>query len=147
MILWLFIVFLGISFGAGLYESRVVVPRWISGSAWNADIARRDDPGRRFWAFVTTLPLTLLVFASLALALRSEGELRTWWLAAAIVALAERILTFAYFIPTMVRLTRPTPPPDATKKAARWAAVNYLRHAMVLAAWLLAMNAFRVVGG
>ena len=63
-LLWLFVINLGIAFGAGLYEHRIVVPRWIDSSAgtgthWNAEAARRDDTGRRFWAFVTTLPLTL----------------------------------------------------------------------------------------
>ena len=62
-LLWLFVINLGIAFGAGLYEHRIVVSRWItsseysgsqsSGSHWNADAARRDDTGRRFWGFVT----------------------------------------------------------------------------------------------
>jgi hypothetical protein len=53
-LLWLFVSFLGITFGAGLYEGRIVVPRWLtstasgSGSHWNADAARQDDTGRRF---------------------------------------------------------------------------------------------------
>jgi hypothetical protein len=28
ILLWLFVIDLGIAFGAGLYESRVVIPRW-----------------------------------------------------------------------------------------------------------------------
>src|SRR6266487_6891636 len=67
-LLWLFVINLGAALGAGLYEHRIVVSRWItssqsSGSHWNADAARRDDTGRRFWAFVTTVPLTLLTLA------------------------------------------------------------------------------------
>src|SRR5258705_1602981 len=54
-LLWLFVINLGIAFGAGLYEHRIVVSRWISsselsGSHWNADTARSADAGRRFWA-------------------------------------------------------------------------------------------------
>jgi hypothetical protein len=50
------------------------VPHWISssqasGSHWNADAARRDDTGRRFWAFVTTLPLVAWLAALRAFAL------------------------------------------------------------------------------
>jgi hypothetical protein len=30
VLLWLFVINLGIAFGAGIYESRVVVPRWES---------------------------------------------------------------------------------------------------------------------
>ena len=29
-LLWLFVIDLGIAFGAGLYEHRIVVPRWLS---------------------------------------------------------------------------------------------------------------------
>ena len=64
ILLWLFVINLGIAFGAGLYEHRIVVSRWLnvspeSGTHWNAAVVRQDDTGRRFWAFVTTVPLTL----------------------------------------------------------------------------------------
>jgi len=54
--LWLFVINLGIVFGTGLYKHRVVVSTWIpsapeAGAHWNADAARQDDAGRRFWAF------------------------------------------------------------------------------------------------
>lgn len=69
-LLWLFVINLGIAFGAGLYEHRIVVSQWVTGSAqgggrWDAEAVRRDDMGRRFWAFVTTGPLTLLTLANL----------------------------------------------------------------------------------
>ena len=75
VLLWLFVINLGIAFGAGLYESRIVVPQWLSfsretGYRWNAEAARSADVGLRFWVYVTTLPLTLLTFASLIVA---------WW--------------------------------------------------------------------
>ncbi len=68
-LLWLFVINLGVAFGAGLYEHRITVPRWItslpeSGAHWHADIVRSDDPGRRFWGMVTTVPLTLLTLAN-----------------------------------------------------------------------------------
>src|SRR5436190_23182124 len=104
IMLWLLVMNLGVAFGAGLYEHRVAAPRWLTWSAdtgphWHADLISRDDPGRRFWAFVTTIPLTLLTLANLSAAWHSVGDLRTWWLAAAAIALADRALTFAYFIP------------------------------------------------
>ncbi len=81
-LLWLFVIFLGITFGAGIYEERITVPRWLSSSEnsgrhWNADAARRDDTGRRFWVVVTTVPLTLLTLASLIVAWHSPGSLRS----------------------------------------------------------------------
>ena len=146
-LLWLFVIFLGITFGAGVYERRITVPRWItspggSGSHWNPDAARHDDVGRRFWAFVTTIPLTLLTLASLVVAWRAAGPLSSWWLAAAILALGDRIFTFSYFIPTMIGLMRESDSPQSAMRASFWAKLNYLRLAIALAAWLAALNAF-----
>jgi hypothetical protein len=146
-LLWLFVINLGIAFGAGLYEHRIVVPRWISatqasGSHWNANAVRDDDTGRRFWAFVTTLPLTLLTLVNLFVASRGSGPERWWWLAAGLAALADRVLTFSYFIPTMVGLMRAADSPSSVAVATRWWMLNYVRHAIVLVAWLAALQAF-----
>ena len=146
-LLWLFVIFLGITFGAGIYEERITVPRWLSsfehsGRHWNADAARRDDTGRRFWAFVTTVPLTLLTLASLIVAWRASGSLRSWWLTAAFLALGDRIFTFSYFIPTMVRLLRAADSSESVIKAGQWSNLSYVRLAIVLAAWLAALKAF-----
>jgi hypothetical protein len=146
-VLWLFILNLGIAFGAGLYEHRIVMSRWIgqapdSGTHWNAEAVRQDDTGRRFWAFVTTVPLTLLTIANLIAAWRAPAGLRFWWLAAAIAALADRAFTFGYFIPTMIGLMNAPDSPQAVATAMRWSNFNYLRHAFVLAAWLASLKAF-----
>jgi hypothetical protein len=74
---------LGIVFGAGIYEARISVARWIgpshvSGPGWHADEARRDDTGRRFWGFTTTGPLTLLTVANLWAAWQSSPPIRMW---------------------------------------------------------------------
>ena len=149
-LLWLFVINLGIAFGAGVYEHRIVVSDWIStsresGAHWSAEAARRDDTGLRFWAFVTTGPLTLLTLANLLAAWRVSGAVRGWWLAAGLAALADRAFTFSYFIPTMVGLMRATDSPEAVAVATRWRNLNYLRHLIVLAAWLMALQAFAVL--
>jgi hypothetical protein len=146
--LWLFVINLGIAFGAGLYEHRIVIPGWLvyseSEAHWRAEAARRDDTGRRFWAFVSTIPLTLLTLCSLYLAWHATGTLRYWWLAAALVALADRLLTFSYFIPTMLSLMRAADSSESVAVALRWSNLNYLRHALVLIAWLASLKAFAV---
>ena len=149
-LLWLFVINLGIAFGAGFYEHRIVVGSWLtssgeSGAHWNADAARRHDTGRRFWAFVTTVPLTLLTLASLFAAWRGRGSFSRWWLAAAVAALVDRAFTFSYFIPTMVRLMRAPDSPDSVAVATRWRNLNYLRHAIILAAWLMSLEAFSLL--
>lgn len=138
--LWLFVVTLGIAFGAGIYEHRIVVPNWVSASHWHPDVARRDDTGRRFWGMVTTLPLTVLTLANLYTAWHSGAAVQRWWLAAAGAALADRALTFGYFIPTMVRLMGMPDSPRAVAAATRWSRLNYARHLLVLAAWLAALK-------
>ena len=146
--LWLFVVNLGTVFGAGVYEHRVVVSRWTSRSSesggphWNGEAARQDDTGRRFWAFVSTIPLTLLTVANLVLAWQASGALRAWWLSAALLALADRVFTFSYFIPAMLGLMAAPDSPEAAASASLWANLNHVRHAIVLAAWLASLNAF-----
>jgi hypothetical protein len=51
ILLWLFVINLGIAFGAGLYEARVVIPSW-------KDLPPRTWPntGLLFWVYVTTVP-------------------------------------------------------------------------------------------
>ena len=146
ILLWLFVVNLGIAFGAGLYEHRIVVPGWITsdrgGVHWTAAAAPRDNVGLRFWAYVTTGPLTLLTLANLTAAWMSTGPERTWWLAACLAVLADRVLTFSYFIPTMIRLMNAPDSPAAAAAATRWLGMNYVRHAITLFGWLAALRAF-----
>lgn len=148
-LLWLFIINLGIAFGAGLYEHRIVVPDWISsdaaGAHWNAAAARTDNTGLRFWAFVSTGPLTLLTLANLFAAWRSSGAIRGWWLAAALLVLADRVLTFGYFIPTMIGLMGSDDSPASVATALRWSSMNYIRHALVGGGWLAALKAFALL--
>src|SRR5207247_3252473 len=99
IVLWLFVINLGIVFGAGIYEARIVVPLWASSPPKSL---RSPDSGRKFWVFVTTLPLTLLSLANLVAAWQAQGTRRDWWLGAVFAVLVERLATFSYFIPTML---------------------------------------------
>jgi len=144
ILLWLFVINLGIVFGAGLYEARIVVPLWASSPP---ESLRSPDSGRKFWAFVTTIPLTLLTLATLVIAWNAKRPRRETWLAAAAVILVERILTFSYFIPTMLRLQRAGMPREEIRAGmALWTRVNYLRSALTLIAWLAALRALSLPG-
>jgi hypothetical protein len=154
LIHWLFLLNVGVALGAGLYEARVMLPQWTgpasgTGFHWNAELARRTDPGLKFWAFVTTGPLTLLTVASLVVAWRAPGPRGVWWLTAAVIVLLERVATFGYFIPAMIRLQRDETLPEPTVRArvSRWLILNYIRNAAYLAAWVAAMLALRAPGG
>jgi hypothetical protein len=149
ILLWLFVLNLGIAFGAGLYEWRIEFPLWLSTSAdsslqWNAEAARQANTGLNFWVYVTTVPLTLLTLANLMVAWRSQGTGRGWWVGAAVVVLVERVMTFSYFIPTMVKLqSSGLPELEAVAAAIQWEQLGYLRHTLTLAGWLATLKAFR----
>jgi hypothetical protein len=128
IVLWLFVLTLGTSFGAALYEARVVVPLWTHTASgafqWAADLSRRTDAGRRFWAFVATGPLTLLAVASLLLAAQEQSGRREWWMAA------------------ILRLQRVTPgDPNVDHAVLRWISLNYLRLTFLFIGWLAALRA------
>ena len=152
VLLWLFVINLGISFGAGLYEARIEFPQWLvysaeSGYRWDAEAARRANTGLRFWVYVTTVPLTLLTLANLIAAWRAQGAIRSWWLGAAVAAVADRIFTFSYFVPTMIKLQGDAnlAASEAVAAASRWGQLNHLRHVIVLVAWIAALKAFSLL--
>lgn len=151
LILWLFVVNLGIAFGAGLYESRIMVPRWLvstaSGYEWHQSAARSANTGLRFWVYVTTIPLTLLTLASLVACLWAEAPVRGWWLGAAAAALVDRSMTFGYFIPAMLRLMQneTLSPSKAVESALQWVQLGYVRHAATFVSWLAALKALTLL--
>jgi hypothetical protein len=153
ILLWLFAINLGVAFGAGLYESRIEVSRWLtysqdSGYHWNAEAAGSANVGLRFWVYVTTVPLTLLTLASLTAAWWAPDPVRGWWLGAGVAALVDRVMTFTYFIPTMIKLTRGEDfdQSEAVATARQWVRLGYIRHAATLVAWLAALMALSMTG-
>lgn len=152
ILLWLFVLNLGIACGAGLYETRLVLPRWFSRSATgeyrvDGEAMRQFDSGLKFWAFVTTGPLTLLTLANLVAAWQSVGLPRGWWLAAGLITLLERVGTFSFFIPTAIRLGQAghLPPPATSRLVARWVALNRVRTALTVLGWLAGLRALTLV--
>jgi hypothetical protein len=152
ILLWMFVINLGVAFGAGIYEQRIVVPQWFSRSSedgWRVDdeAMRSTDTGRRFWAYVTTVPLTLFTLASLAVTWNLGNSLKQWWLAAAVITLLERIGTFSYFIPTALKLMRAeTVSTTRSAMASKWMRLNLLRAALSLTGWLAALKALSLLG-
>jgi hypothetical protein len=145
LLLLLFILNLGVALGAGLYETKLIVPLWFPksdefGYEVNRQTMKQLDAGRAFWAFVSTGPLTLLTTANLVLAWQSQPPTRSWWLAAALMALTERVATFSFFIPTVLKLQQST---HSSAKIGHlvglWIGFNYIRHALTLLACVSAL--------
>jgi len=65
-----------------------------------------------------------------------------------VIALIERIATFSYFIPTALRLMRAEALPSATVEAmaSQWMALDRVRAAFVLIAWLAALRTLSLPG-
>jgi hypothetical protein len=149
ILLLLFIINLGTAFGAGIYETRIVLPLWFSKSAEsgygvNIEAMNKIETGRKFWGFVTTLPLTLLTLANLVAAWQSQGAKHDWWMAAALITLIERIGTFSFFIPTAIKLQRADKLPSSAihSSVSLWIRLNYIRTVLTLIAWIAALRAF-----
>ena len=147
-LLWLFIINLGTSFGAGIYETKMILPMWFIkspkiGYRVNISAMKELDSGRRFWAWVNTLPLTLLTLANLITSLQISGERYHWWLAASLVVLIERIGTFSYFIPTAIKLTNSEnlPQKKTSSLISSWLLLNYFRNILILIGWIMALLA------
>ena len=143
VLLWLFVINLGIALGAGIYEQRVVIPQWE-----NTPPQTWPQTGVQFGVYVTTVPLTLLTLANLFAAWLDRGPRRYWWLGAVAIIVVERVATFSYFIPTMVWLQGTEGLPEAEVQAAlsQWMLLDYGRHVLTLAGWLAALKAFSLPG-
>ena len=76
-----------------------------------------------------------------------QGAFRRWWLIAGAFALAHRIFTLSYFIPTMIKLTgaESLPESDAAAIASQRRNLNHIRHALVSSAWPAALKAFSLL--
>jgi hypothetical protein len=152
--LWFFVIFLSIEVGAGLYETRVIVPRWSASppeSVWTwADLRATNaqaaiDPGTRFWVYVA--PATgLSALLAFAFSFATKGAHRTWRLIGTILALVVVAATFIYFVPNIRLLLGPNSHNiDGEKVKAlmdQWVMGNYVRAAVGIVAWLAALRAF-----
>ena len=141
IVLWLFVVNLGVAFGAGVYEARVVIPQWADHppKAW-------PNTGLLFWVYVTTVPLTLLTVLNGIAAWLTRGPMRHWHVAAVGIVIVERLTTFLYFIPTMVTLmgTDGLAEADVRTTLSQWLLMNHGRHLLTLTGWLLALKALSI---
>ena len=104
ILLWLFVMNIGITFGAGIYETRIIVSQWVK----SPSTYRWPDTGQNFWVFVTTIPLTILCIANLIAASLFHGVGGDWWLISSIIIAIERVFTFSYFIPKGAKLQQGT---------------------------------------
>ena len=143
--LWALVIALGLQTGAGIYETRVIVPLWAAAPFAFFSQPLRPDSGKRLWIILS--PITSIVsIVNLVYAFGAGEPRRTWWIAASAISTAVMIATFAYFVPTLLAIARAAEGDDVTAKAKMWVALNYVRAIAIIAAWLAALTAFSYVG-
>ena len=145
--LWLLVIFVGVQFGAGLYEKQAVVPLWaevppdqvvdqmLTSGMWTA--------GRAFWPFVSPV-VAVLAVVNLVVARRSPVDYRGWWLAGSAFMVAYAVFSYSYFVPQMLTLQSSGgawPAARVESTIAWWTGLNYLRMVIGAAGWLCALRA------
>ncbi len=155
ILLWLFVIVLGIVLGGGLYEQLVAMPLW-SLAPPDSVIAYHQhnvaypqfamNPGGRFWMFF--MPLTgLLAIATLISGLKTRPEHRKWRLAATILALIVFVFTVAWFVPNIIKLEQGGAGMSAEQMTSLtnwWVSLNWVRAVIFLAAWLAGLRALTI---
>ncbi|HJQ38517.1 MAG TPA: hypothetical protein VKB93_15370 [Thermoanaerobaculia bacterium] len=145
--LWALVIALGIQVGAGIFETRVLVPLWSSNppASLTEFYAQplRPDSGRRMWVILSPMT-TLISVVNFVLALMSRTPWRQWWLASAACSLAVMVATFAYFVPALMSFARSAEHPSAmvADQTRRWVILNYLRALVLILGWVAGLKAF-----
>jgi hypothetical protein len=156
IILWLFVIALGIELGAGLYETLVVVPLWSSAAPDSvigyyqhniADPRFTMNAGGRFWMVATPL-VGLLSLATLLSGFKTSAEHRKWRLIGAGLALIVVISTFAWFVPNIIKLGTSAVltmgRDDVASLANWWVRLNWVRVVVYSSGWLAALRALSI---
>ncbi len=156
ILLWLFVIVLGIAIGGGLYEQLVVMPLW-SVAPPDSVIAYHQhnvanphftlNQGGRFWIYVMPL-LGLLTIATLLSGLKTRLEHRKWRIAGTILTLIVVVFTFAWFVPNIIKLTgegvMAMSPDEVASLTNWWAGLNWVRAVLFLVGWLAALRALTI---
>ena len=156
IILWLFVMCLGLEIGAGLYEALVVVPLWSAAPPASVlgyfhhnvnDLKFALNPGGNFWLIFT--PLTgLLAIAALLSGLKTAPQHRKWRIVGTVLAIIVVAATFAWFVPTLILLMGEDVvkllDASVTSKTNWWVRLNWVRVVVYLTAWFAALRALTI---
>ncbi|MFT3745229.1 MAG: hypothetical protein QM785_13160 [Pyrinomonadaceae bacterium] len=153
--LFLFVVVVGLEIGAGLYETLVVLPMWALNAPdsvvafYQHNQANPDfaiNAGGRFWIFLTPL-VGLVAIITLLTGLKTTGSHRKWRTAGTVIAIVVVTVTFAWFVPNLLRLLYHVPEmtsADIATTANRWYVANWGRVVVGMTAWLCGLRALSI---
>jgi hypothetical protein len=144
-LLILFIFYIGLEIGGGLYETLVIYPRWKKDPTPETLAQNLETSGQnaalRFWPFISPLS-GLLSAINMVLALQSGGELKVLWFGAAFLIILKSVVTYLYFVPTMMRTFRRAETMDAKKlkiAVKLWTSLSPIRAIFEVVAWIMAL--------
>jgi len=105
----LFVTFLSFEAGAGLYETRVLIPLWSASPpetvrSWDSNLTSRSR--QRFWKLIHPA-LILSAVATLATGWQTPRKHRRWLLVSTIFSLIVEVASLTYFVPTLVKHAPP----------------------------------------
>ena len=142
LFLWLLLFVTAIQFGAGVYERLIVIPQWSEtpqpatlGASLQA--SGHTVSAHRFWPFVSPV-VFVLALANCVLAWRHRGPARTWWLSGALSFTVISIVTYAYFVPTMLSLMHDAASyteAELRTTVEKWVALSSGRSLLAIPAW------------
>lgn len=147
-LLFALIMGLGLLIGAGIYEARVIVPLWVDGAPESTvdfhNPPMRINAGKRFWIGITPVVGLIAVantwFAYESLSVNSARE---WWLYSSALTTGVIVVTFVYFVPVLISLSRAAQM-NQRKLVSRvriWSALNWVRAMLLMLAWFGAVQA------
>lgn len=156
LLLLVFVMTLGIAIGGGVYEALVLVPIW-AGAPPDSVLAYHQhalnnpafvtNQGGRFWIFVTPL-LGVLSIATLVSGTKTNSTHRRWRITAAALALLVVVVTFAWFVPTVLLLMSDevtTLSKDRISTLTNWwVGLNWVRAAIYIVAWIMGLRALSI---
>ena len=134
--------------GGGLYEVLVIYPNWkheVQPDTLSAKLesSGQNNAGKRFWPLFSPAQ-ALLSIINMVLAYNYTGPAHNYWLAAAIIIVINRVITFSYFIPVMLKyIMKPeTMETERLKSIVKtWTGLSPLRLLPEFAAWVLIIAA------
>jgi hypothetical protein len=130
--------------GGGLYEILVIYPGWKHDVDPLTLRSRLQSSGqilaaRRFWPIVSPAQVLLSVVC-IVLAWRRCGSMQGYLMAAAVAVFVDRVITFSYFIPVMIRQIMQPENIGALrlrKIVRQWTMLSPIRIVFALFAWIM----------
>lgn len=147
LIMFAYVVALGIETGAALFTSVVVFPTWAASPeaviGWKPTMPYFMEEGRFF--MIASSTTMILALAVAVVSMRLPAGVRPWALGSALIFLVMAATTMAYFLPAQARVHGDAgarlPRAELAEMLDRFLALNWIRQAFLVVAFVAAVHA------